>query len=101
MKRWRASSARMALSNSWERTSDALRVVTVLTRQPLWERSWATRRARALVQRAEGFLGVRWSSVHMNPEATSMAVYCQQVPYGARQAADREAVQLHDLAGMV
>ena len=80
IKMWRALAARSACSNSSDRNSEALSVVTASSLHPLAARSWATRRASELVQRAEGFLGLRCSSAHMNPDETSMAVYCQQVP---------------------
>ena len=41
----------------------------------------ATRLANCEVKRAEGFLGVVWSSAHVKAEATSIAVYCQTAPF--------------------
>jgi hypothetical protein len=60
--------------------------------------SAATRCNSSLVWRERGLRSVACSLAHQNAEATSIALYCQTVPFGPAQPADVEAVQLHLLA---
>jgi hypothetical protein len=55
-------------------------VSTRSRRQPWARRSAATRRASALVRRADGLSGVVASSAQTYDDARSIAVYCQTRP---------------------
>src|SRR5438309_1367947 len=101
MKTWRAWSFARACSNSWERNSWALSVVTVSSFQPRRARSSATTSARWLVQWASGVLG---RLVELGPGVGAGDVNGGVLPrgsLGAAEAADTEALHLHHLAGVV
>ena len=76
-----APSCRRVPWNSSERNSEALSDIVASSLQPFLERSLATLLARRKVHLAEGLRLVVWSSAHVEAEPTSIAVYCQTVPF--------------------
>src|SRR3989442_1515329 len=98
MNRWRAPTWATARSNSADRNSEALSVMTFSSSQPREARSAATRRASSEVHRALGLRGVRCSSAQQWAEATSIAVYCHTAPLAPGEG---RAPLLHERRGLV
>ena len=64
-----------------ERNSEPLSVIAASSCQPAWASSRATRSTRVEQCLAIGLRALVCSSAHAKPEATSIAVYCQTVPF--------------------